>query len=204
MSRALWLISAPSVGLATLVQAAVTPIGPFTGDHSDALDYPGTTIVSQFSILDGTASLNSHDGNTLIHYLLGDTFGVDHVSPRTGEHILGFTEGPGVFLFDPPVRRFGAYFNNNSGADDATCDFFGAHGEALGTLIATTPAPGDQWVWNGWESDTPIARLVVTGNGVIDGFLWFDDFESSVPGPDALLVLLAGAGVMGRRRRGER
>lgn len=200
MERTLTAMAA-SLALATLAPAAVLPIRPFTGDRSDPLNYPGTTIVSHFDILGGTASLNSHDGNTLIHYLLGDTFGVDHVSPRTGGHILGFTEGPGIFLFDPPVRRFGAYFNNNSGADDATCDFFAANGDALGTLTATTPAAGNQWVWNGWESDRPIARLVVTGNGVIDGFLWFDDFESTVPAPGAGAVLLAGAGAMCRRRR---
>ena len=47
-------------------------------------------------------------------------------------------------------------------------------GELLDTAIATTPAAGDEWVWNGWESSTHIARIDVTGNGILDGFIWFD------------------------------
>jgi hypothetical protein len=169
---------------------------PFVGEFSDPLNYPGTAIVPQFSIFGGRASLNSHNGSTLIHYLLSSSLGGNLVSPRTGAHILGFTEGPGIFLFDPPVQRFGAYFNNTSGADDATCEFFGPGNEPLASLVATTPAPGNQWVWNGWESDVPISRIVVTG------ILWFEDLEiTTVPAPGAaaaVWIVLLGAV---RRRR---
>lgn len=171
-----------------------TPIGPFTGDRSDPLNYPGTTIVARFPLFEHTGALRSHDGRTAIHYLLNDTFLNDVVTPRTGTHILGFTQGPGVFEFDPPVRRFGAYFNNNSGADDATVVFRDAGGAIIDTEIATVPFRGNVWVWNGWQSTTPIASATVTGNGVINGFLWFEDLEISyVPEPAGLggLLLLA-------------
>lgn len=183
--------------------ASITPVAPFTGDRSEPLNYPGTTIVASFPIFANTASLDSFNGQaTAIHYLLSDTFIGDLVTPRTGSHILGFTSGPGIFVFDEPVRRFGSYFNNNSGSDDATCEFFGADGSLLGTAVARTPAAGNQWVWNGWESDIPIARIAVTGNGTIHGFLWFDDLEvSRVPTPGVGAALLAALPCALRRRR---
>jgi hypothetical protein len=106
-----------------------------------------------------------------------------------------------VFVFDTPVSRFGGYMNNNSGADDATVRFFDSGGLPLATLTATVPAPGNVWVWNGWESTTPISRIEVTGNGLLQGFLWFDDMEmTTVPTPGAALSL-AGLVLLGRRRR---
>jgi hypothetical protein len=179
------------MSLATLsAHASITPLAPFTGDRSEPLNYPGTTIVASFPIFANTASLDSFNGQaTAIHYLLSDTFIGDLVTPRTGGHILGFTSGPGIFVFDTPVRRFGAYFNNNSGMDDATCDFYGPDGTLLGSVTARTPAAGNQWVWNGWESTAPFSRIAVTGNGVIDGFLWFDDLEvSAVPTPSTAVA----------------
>ena len=128
----------PLLGLAP-AQAGVVPIDPFVGERSDPLDYPNTIIVASFPIFGNTASLDSHNGQTFIHYLLSDTFIGDVVTPRTGGHILGFTEGPGIFRFNEPVRRFGMYFNNNSGTDDTTCDFYDAEGNLLASLTATTP-----------------------------------------------------------------
>jgi hypothetical protein len=47
----------------------------------------------------------------------------------------------------------------------------------------------------------PISRISVTGNGVLQGFLWFEDLELSyVPGPAGAMALLFAA-VMWRRRR---
>jgi MYXO-CTERM domain-containing protein len=141
---------------------------------------------------------------TAIHYLIQDVFIGDLVTPRTGGHVLGFTEGPGIFVFDEPVRRFGSYFNNNSGTDDATCDFFDVDGNLLATLNAAVPEEGNVWTWNGWESDVPIARISVTGNGIIDGFLWFDDLEASTipsPGGAGAMGVLALAGFRRRRSR---
>jgi hypothetical protein len=194
------------VAVAALAGSAcgdVVPIGPFSGEFHEPLNFSNTNISASQPIFGGRAHLNSYNGQTFIHLLLGDTIGGDTVTPRTGQYILGWTQGPGIFVFDTPVTRFGGYMNNNSGADDATVRFFDAANNPLGTLTATVPAPGNVWVWNGWESSTPIARIEVTGNGLIQGFLWFDDMEmTTVPAPGA-----AGAGVtlligLGRRRRG--
>jgi len=183
--------------------AVVTPIGPFSGQLHEPLNFSTTQIVAQLPIFGGAGSLNSVDGvTTSIHLLLGDTFNGDTVTPRTGSYILGFTQGPGVFILPTAVRQFGAYFNNNSGADGAAVSFFGAGNALLGTLAATDPAPGNVWTWNGWESDVGITRITVTGNGTINGFLWFDDLELTlVPDPGAMAVVPALAIVLGRRRR---
>jgi hypothetical protein len=116
MTRAYLITRVTMLGAMTAgaAHAAIVPIGPFTGERSDPLNYPGQSIVASFPIFNNTASLDSHNGVTFIHYLVQDTFIGDLVTPRTGGHILGFTEGPGVLVFDSPVRRFGTYFNNNS------------------------------------------------------------------------------------------
>jgi hypothetical protein len=59
----------------------------------------------------------------------------------------------------------------------------------VATLTATTPAPGNVWVWNGRESTVGIGRVEVTGNGTLQGFLWFDDMEmTTVPAPGVLAL----------------
>jgi hypothetical protein len=182
--------------------ADVSPIAPFAGDLSDPLNYPGTTIVAEFEIFGGAASLNSFDGDTFIHLLFSSTLAGDPVTPRTGPLILGFTQGPGIFEFATPVRRFGSYFNNNSGSNDAVVEFFDADDNLIDTQIAATTAVGNIWTWNGWESDTPISSITVTGNGIADGFLWFDDLELSyVPEPGAGILLLLISPACARRRR---
>jgi hypothetical protein len=169
--------------------ANVVPIGPFTGDYSDPLNYPFTAIVASFDIFGGAASLNSHDyETTYIHLIISSTFGGVQVTPYTGSRILGFTQGPGIFDFDEPARRFGAYWNNNSGAANALVEFFDVNGNLIDTQTAT--APVGAWTWNGWESDIPIGSIHVTGFGVLSGFLWFDDLEMNiVPAPGGLALL---------------
>jgi len=187
-----------------LASADITAIGPFVGSLIDPLNAPGTTIVSSYDIFGGAGSLNSFDGKTTsIHYLLRDTFSGDLVTPRTGGHILGFTTGPATFVFDTPLVRFGAYFENNSGEDDALVEFFGAGGALIGTATADTDADLQDWTWNGWESDVGIASIRVTGNGIIDGFLWFDDLQGDpIPAPLSVGVFVAGAIGIARRKRG--
>ncbi len=194
-NAAIVLLAAP------LASAGITAIDPFTGELSDNLSYPSTAIVPSFDIFEGAGSLNSFDGvTTSIHYLLRDNFSGDLVTPRTGGHILGFTTGPATFVFDTPLERFGAYFENNSGGDDALVEFFDTSGALIGSAIADTDADLQDWTWNGWESDTGIASIRVTGNGIIDGFLWFDDLQATpIPAPTGLALL--GLGTLGLARR---
>jgi hypothetical protein len=187
--------------------AQVTPIEPFVGEKSDPLNYPFTLIAAEIPIFGGQAKMQSHDGvATYIHLLASSTLGGDPVTPRTGARILGFTQGPGILLFDPPVRQFGSYFNNNSAADDGTADFYGVDGELLASLSVDIPVQGNVWTWNGWESSEPISRVVLTGNGILNGFLWTDDLELSyVPEPGGALALgVAAVWLLRRRRRPDR
>lgn len=206
MRTRLTICTAKLILLAGAAMGDVLPIDVFSGDLHEPLNASGTTIVAHYPIFGGAGALDSWDGHTTyIHYLLSDTFNGDPVNPRTGSHILGFTQGPGVFHFDPPIRRFGAYFNNNSGTDGAVVQFFDAAGGSLGTKSAVTPAAGTAWVWNGWESDTAIGSISVLGNGIINGFLWFDDLEIGyTPEPSALLGLSLLGGVAVRRARSGR
>lgn len=190
------LLAAPSVAIGNVV-----PIGPFTGDYSEPLNQPFTLIAASIDIFDGAASLNSHDyETTLIHLIISSTFGGVQVTPHTGSRILGFTQGPGIFDFEEPARRFGAYWNNNSGTANAIVEFFDVGGNLVDTQQAVVPL--GVWTWNGWESDVPISSIRVTGFGVLDGFLWFDDLEMSVfPAPGGLALFALGLMMGGRRRR---
>lgn len=193
-STARWASAvAVAAGCAWSAAGGVTTIGPFTGEQSDPLNYPFTLIAAEIPIFNSAAKMVSVDGvTTYIHLLQSSTLSGDPVTAHTGNRILGFTQGPGYLEFNPPVRRFGSYFNNNSFSDDATLDFYDAGGNLLSTLVADIPAPGNIWTWNGWESDIPIARIRITGNGIADGFLWTDDLEISyLPEPATALLIPA-------------
>jgi hypothetical protein len=196
------IVAVPALVLAGVAAGDVIPIAPFTGEFSEPLNFSNTNISASQPIFGGRAHLNSHNGQTFIHLLLGDTIGGDTVTPRTGSYILGWTEGPGVFVFDTPVARFGGYMNNNSGVSDATVMFFDVANNPLGTRVATAPAPGNVWTWNGWESDVGIARIEVHGTGLLNGFLWFDDMEmTTVPAPGGIAAAALALAIGARRRR---
>jgi len=189
-----------AVSIAGAATAAVNPIAPFVGGMREPLNFTNTRISADQPIFGGAAHLVSHDGNTYIHLLLGDTFNGVNVSPRTGSYILGWTEGPGIFLFNPPVTQFGAYWANNSGTNGATASFFAADNSLLGTQPATDPS-GGTWTWNGWQSTTPISRIVVSSTGVLNGFIWFDDLEATVPAPASVALPALSFAWLNRRRR---
>jgi hypothetical protein len=81
--------------------------------------------------------------------------------------------------FSTPLTKFGAWFANNSRFDDATVDFYDVNGSLIGSARARVPKSLRGWTWNGWQSDVPIHRLVVTGSdaGFMHGFIWFDDVQ---------------------------
>ena len=71
-------------------------------------------------------------------------------------------------------------------------------GSLIGELNATIPDAALTWTWNGWQSDTPIGSIVITGNdaGFLHGFIWYDDFQltvaaSAVPEPASWALLAA-------------
>jgi hypothetical protein len=88
----------------------------------------------------------------------------------------------------------------------ATLQFYDSNEVLLNTLVANIPVSAQAWTWNGWESDIPFSRIRSTGNGTVNGFIWYENMEVSfapVPEPSAG-ALLIGAGVAftwGRSRR---
>jgi MYXO-CTERM domain-containing protein len=108
--------------------------------------------------------------------------------------------GVAQWKFSQPVSDFGAWFENNSGADDATVSFYDAQHVLVGQVTAAIPF-GETWKWNGWHSDTPFVRMVVSGNGVDNGFLWYENVQvnAAVPGPGSLAML--GLAMLPNRRR---
>jgi len=81
---------------------------------------------------------------------------------------------------------------------DAVVDFYTPSGSLIGELNATIPNAALTWTWNGWQSDTPIGSIVITGNdvGFLHGFIWYDDFQltvasSMVPEPASWSLLVA-------------
>ena len=110
------------------------------------------------------------------------------------------SQSRGLWEFNTPALKFGGYFATNSGADDATVDFYDENEQFIGSMVATIP--NDQtWVWNGRESSTPIARMVVTGNGAGSAMIDYDDMELVVVPEPSGLALMALAGLALRRRR---
>ncbi len=111
---------------------------------------------------------------------------------------------PVDFFFETPASQFGGYIATNGGADGGIVEFFGVNDQ----LIATTSLdvlflPGTApYSWNGWVSSDPITHVRITGNGVLEGFLGFDDMQVTyfVPAPGAAVLLLPVV-LAGRRRR---
>jgi hypothetical protein len=87
--------------------------------------------------------------------------------------------GISEWVFSTPLIKFGGYFANNSRFDDAKVDFYDVNDSLIGSQTARVPKSLRGWTWNGWQSDVPIHRLVVTGNdaGFMHGFIWFDDVQ---------------------------
>ncbi|MFQ5414104.1 MAG: PEP-CTERM sorting domain-containing protein [Phycisphaerae bacterium] len=182
--------------------AQIHEVGPFEGALSEDLDsFPTTMIVSELDLFGGAATLSGVSGDTTVHLLLADTFGGDTVLPRSSPFMVGVTE-PAVWAFDTPLLEFGGYFENNSGADDATAEFFDDAGILIDSRTIEIPVDAQSWTWNGWQFDVPVSRIEVTGNGVLGGFIWYDDMElTAVPEPATLGLLLTGIALASRRRR---
>ena len=185
--------------------ADLVSTGPFTGDKSETFSSfgGGAGGYSSLDIFDGDVTItNLTDGgavkiefsSTLIFQGRSDT-----VVPRSFPVFMGQI-GIMEWTFHQPVSAFGGYFENNSFEDDVLFDFYDRNGALIDSVVASNPWAADRWTWNGWESDTPIHRIVSTGNNatLLNGFVWYDDMEirfSTVPEPGSLT--LAGICIFG-------
>lgn len=199
------VLSALALATASAGWAQVTPVPRFTGEFQENFDRFGTTTIThQVSTFGGRGVLRSNDDDTTVHVLLGDTFLGQTIGPRTAPLMAGLTIGPAVFEFSTPVYRFGGFFENNSGANNATARFFGTSGAQLAALTVDVPFNAAvPWTWSGWSSTQPITRIEIMGNGGFGtgGWIWFDDMEISTTPEPGGLGLLALAALARRRSR---
>jgi hypothetical protein len=205
-----WLLGSALV-LAAPAQGAITLLAPFQGTVSENFDNLGITGAQQeISIFRQTATVSNLTSGGALKIEYSSSLNGVLVVPRSAPLMMGQI-GISEWVFNTPLTKFGGYFENNSRFDDATVDFYDASNNLLGSLTATIPKTLRAWTWNGWESDVPIHRLVITGNdvGFLHGFIWFDDFQAvAIPEPSAfallglagLLAASVGRGVPGRIR----
>lgn len=181
-------------------KADIIAIGPFTGSASDTFDqYNRVMALQTLDVFGGLGTISNLTEDGAIKVEFSSNFGGDLVLPISG--MMMGQLGIGQWDFNTPVTRFGGWWENNSGADDATLEFYDVNNVLIGEMIADVSASAQQWQWNGWESDTPISRIVVTGNGIINGFLWYENMQIDVvPTPGAILMFGV-AGLCGNRRR---
>jgi hypothetical protein len=172
-------IAAPSLSLvllASLAQAQINPIGPFTGAYSEGFETQAvqqSVSCVQERIFQGRADFCAWPSSPIqiTTALPGGP------APRTGLQMLHSDVLVEVY-FDQPARRFGAWFASpwvNAGG----ASFYDPAGTLLGTVgFSMVPcSPGCAWTWNGWEVPTGFSHIVfdtATGTG---GHFEFDDLE---------------------------
>lgn len=199
------LIAAVAIGfLPKATHADITTIDEFTGTHTEDYDSITGVAFQELPIMNGLVTLRNLTDGGAIKIEPNSALNGDWVFPRSGIRMMGQL-GILEWEFSQPIIQFGSYFENNSGTDDAVIEFFDLNDTSLGIFDVDTSASSQQWTWNGWESDDPISRMVVTGNSstFLNGFIWYDDTQvtiASVPEPSSILMML-GAGTMFLLRR---
>jgi hypothetical protein len=186
--------------LALSASADIVEIGPFAGQRSENLENITSSqiIDDHVDVFGGDATFESLVDDTTIHLWRGSSLNGDHAIPRSGVYLIGATTAQAI-VFHTPFVRFGSYFTNTSQADDATALFFDANGVLVGSDVIEVPGAGENWHWNGWESDVPIGRIEIRSNGLLEGFIWLDDLElTQVPEP-ASVMLFATFGLIALR-----
>ena len=160
-------------------------VAPFTGSASEGFDHLGISGAQQrISIFGKTATVSNRTAGGALKVERSSSLNGVLVTPRSGPFMLGQL-GISEWVFKAPVTRFGAYFQNNSRFDDAIVDFYDVNNSLMGSMTASVPKSLRAWTWNGWQSELPISRVVVTGNdaGFLHGFIWFDDVQLTAAPP---------------------
>lgn len=176
------------------VNADIVDIDPFIGTHSEDFNgFPGIAdgvANTELDAFDEFALLTVNDGSLKLERI--STRNGDTVFARSNPRML-LTFGIVDWTFDRPVSEFGAYFENNSDTNGGTIEFFDAQDQLLGTRTIETLASSQTWTWNGWRSDTPIARMTTRGNSDLfdNGFFFFEDAQlTAVPEPSTFSMLV--------------
>jgi hypothetical protein len=181
----------------------IMPIGPFSGDVTEGFESFSQGAHSSLSVFGGRAEINNLTPGGGLKIEFSSALNGNLVTPRTGAK-MGGQLGIAEWVFDEPPAQFGGYFETNSGADDGVVTFFDAQNQIVGQDILRAVNVGRIWTWNGWAFAEPIQRLVIDGNGLIDGFIWYDDMQLiSIPEPATGAIAVVSwmlMGAFGRRR----
>lgn len=128
----------PGAGGAASAQAAVQPVAPFQSDYSaDFNRFSGVQAVQVLDVFDQTATISNLTDGGAIKIELSSTLNGDLVRPRSGWMMSQL--GIGQWDFESPAVQFGGYFENNSGADDATPSFYDANDVLIDAVVADIP-----------------------------------------------------------------
>lgn len=180
--------------------AEIQQIGPFEGDLFEGFESYGLTFEPELDVFAGQVTLSGTSGSPAIYVVASSTIEGRTVFPHSGGWLGGGGE-PVDWLFHIPATKFGGYFATNSNAPDAVADFFDLDDNLIESLIVSIPGDDQSWLWNGWMSDVPVKRIRITGNGINNGFIDYDDMQlTPVPEPTSLALLALAAGALFRRR----
>jgi hypothetical protein len=191
--------AASLVCAASLAWAEVITVPEFTGDSTEGFEdvlSPGGHP-SPVDIFSGKCSMDDTLSHTVV---IADIWSgpLGSVFPHAGRWMGGTTAGSTVLEFTTPVTDFGAFMTTVATVPDGTITF----SDQSGGLIASLPLSVQPltWGWQGWHSDTPVARIVMSGNaGPGFGFI-FDPMQANwIPEPASLGLLVAGLLLVRRR-----
>lgn len=202
------LIGVTTVCMAHSVFADIVAVDPFEGDASETFESAtlGFHEALDIFLLDPNL-IGEHAGQMVPAFITSaSSFMGSTITARTGGLFAHMT-GPVEFVFNEPVEQFGGYVATNSGESGGLVEFFDADDALLGTasLDVTFATGSAAYAWNGWRSDAAFSRVRITSNGVLGGFLGFDDLEVmavAVPAPGCIVLLAFGLATGRRRRRG--
>lgn len=209
------LFTVAVVTASSTAHAAVTQISlPFAGSlqeswesFSNYYDDPSYFMDNPTVIMGGAAQISYPQ---MVVYQPGyaafgmNPYGLAQVVDGIKGHGIVNPAAATVIDFLAPIVDFGGYWGaTNYHSSDPTVptpitfDFYDMNGALSDSVVVqfSDSTAGGNLTWYGWQSDTPLSRIVYTGDAVVNDYL-----QANVPAPGSLAVLaLAGAGT--RRRR---
>jgi len=170
-----------------LANAQILPIPQFTGDAQEKFD---CRVLCAPCMAPDCPTLFGSEDNTLCTpgksgtATGGKLIGYCTICARSGPRFFLGCEGWVRYTFDPPVAKFGGYFNSRARQrgenNDAYVRFRDENGNSLGTRVARVGDGDCEWHWNGWESTgAPIAEIDIEGMLFGGAFIAMDDMEIS-------------------------
>jgi len=193
------------VAFVGVANAAIVPIGPFTGTYQDSFEtQPRMQFLPHYDVFldeewDPHGDVNQLGSGQGLHITYN--WGYYYTTyPHSGEVFMGPTYGVGAeWVFDIPAVEFGGYFNTNYQSPGATATFYDEDHELLATLPVQAPNAG-QWAWDGWACDPPVKYVEIWSNHGA-GHIMQDDVQyTPIPEPAALSLLGLGGLALLRRR----